>query len=127
MALNNKYNLTIIQGADFGITLTVKDVNSVEKDLTNHSARMHIRSSYKSNTVIENLSTANGEIVIDGANGTITLEIPAVRTAAIPVSLNSSENPPRDKFVYDLELIDSNSKVSKLMYGDATVYGEVTR
>jgi len=125
--LNNKYNITIIQGDDFGLTLTVKDVNNVEKDLTSYTARMHIRSTYKSNTIIENLSTSNGEIVIFGANGVISLEIPAVRTAAIPVSLNSSDRPPKEKYVYDLELIDSDSKVSKLIYGDAIIYGEVTR
>jgi hypothetical protein len=30
-------------------------------------------------------------------------------------------------YVYDLELIDPANVVSKLLYGDVVVYGEVTR
>ena len=39
----------------------------------------------------------------------------------------SNGKPPKSLYVYDLELVDSASKVSKLLYGDVTVYGEVTR
>jgi hypothetical protein len=35
--------------------------------------------------------------------------------------------PPRSTYVYDLELIDTGNTVSKILYGDVTVYGEVTR
>ena len=35
--------------------------------------------------------------------------------------------PPKTTYVYDLELIDGDGRVSKLLYGDVNVYGEVTR
>jgi hypothetical protein len=38
-----------------------------------------------------------------------------------------NKKPPRSVYVYDLELTDNEGKVSKLLYGDVTVYGEVTR
>jgi hypothetical protein len=39
----------------------------------------------------------------------------------------SNGKPPKSMYVYDLELIDGSNNVSKLLYGDVTVYGEVTR
>jgi hypothetical protein len=41
--------------------------------------------------------------------------------------MESSSKPPRSTYVYDLELIDGAGKVSKLLFGDVVVYGEVTR
>lgn len=123
---SNKYNLTMWQGATFGLSITVKDASGAVQNLTNYTARMQMRTSYDSNTITESLTTSNGEIAINGAAGNVTLELAATRTANISVDMTNGK-PPRSTFVYDLELIDSSSKVSKLLYGDVTVYGEVTR
>lgn len=114
------------QGATFGLSITVKDASGAVQNLTNYTARMQMRTSYDSNTITESLTTSNGEIAINGAAGNVTLELAATRTANISVDMTNGK-PPRSTFVYDLELIDSSSKVSKLLYGDVTVYGEVTR
>jgi hypothetical protein len=87
---------------------------------------MQMRPSYDSGTVTESLTSANGEISIDGPSGNVMLELAATRTANITVDMTNGK-PPKSSFVYDLELIDDNSKVSKILYGDVTVYGEVTR
>ena len=121
-----KYNISIWQGDTFTLTLNVKESNSV-KDLTGYTARMHIRSAYDSATIIESLTTSNGEITITAGSGTVALELSATRTAAIAINRSSGQKPPRDTFVYDLELVDGDQKVSKLIYGDVIVYGEVTR
>lgn len=123
---DNKYNIEFFQGSTFNLNLVVKNSNGSLKDLTSHSARMQIRPSYNSTTVTESLTTTNGEIIIDTANSVLSLELSAARTANINVDLNSGL-PPKTKYVYDLELIDSASKVSKLIFGEVTVYGEVTR
>lgn len=123
---DNKYNLTMWQGSTFGLTVTVNTANNTPQNLTNYSARMQLRSSYKSTTIEESLTTANGEITIDGANGAITLTLTAPRTANISVDLTNGK-PPRTVYVYDLEIEDNGGTVSKILYGDATVYGEVTR
>ena len=87
---------------------------------------MQIRPSYPSSTITESLSTANGEISINAITSTISLSLSAARTSAIKVDLDVGI-PPRTRYVYDLELTDAANTVSKLMYGEVIVYGEVTR
>lgn len=122
----NKYNLTMWQGATFGLAITVKDANNQVMNLSSYTARMQIRSSYGSGSAAETLTTSNGEITITAATGNVALELAATRTANIAVDLNNGK-PPRSTYVYDLELIDGSGRVSKLLYGDVLVYGEVTR
>jgi hypothetical protein len=124
---DNKYNLTMWQGSTFGLSITVKDANNAVQNLTSYTARMQIRPGYNSGTVTETLTSANGEISITGATGNVSLELAASRTANIAVDMESSSKPPRSTYVYDLELIDGAGKVSKLLFGDVVVYGEVTR
>ena len=114
------------QGATFGLVITVKDANNEVQNLTSYSARMQLRSSYTSGTVTETLTSANGEITITAADGNVALQLDATRTANITVDMANGK-PPKSMYVYDLELIDGSNNVSKLLYGDVTVYGEVTR
>lgn len=113
------------QGSTFGININIQDSSGNTQNLTGYSARMQMRSSYDSGTAVESMTTSNGEIVITDANLSITLD--ATRTANVPVDLNTSSKPPKSKYVYDLELIDTSDVVSKILYGEITVYGEVTR
>ena len=124
--LNNKYNLEMWQGATFGMTITVKHANNTVQNLTSYTARMQLRTSYDAAAATESLTTSNGEIVITAAEGNVSVELAASRTANIPVVLTNGV-PPKTTYVYDLELIDGAGKVSKLLYGDVDVYGEVTR
>ena len=124
---NNKYNLEMWQGATFSMTVTVKDANANVQNLSGYTARMQIRTSYGAGSATESLTTSNGEITITAAEGNVALELAATRTANIPVDLNSDGKPPKRVYVYDLELVDGNGKVSKLLYGDVNVYAEVTR
>jgi hypothetical protein len=126
MLENNKYNLTMWQGSTFGLVITVKDANNVVQNLTSYTARMQMRPSYDSGTATESLTTSNGEITITAETGNVALELAASRTANITVDLTNGK-PPKTSYVYDLELIDGDGKVSKILYGDVTVYGEVTR
>jgi hypothetical protein len=123
---NNKYNLTMWQGSTFGLSITVKDSTGTAQNLTSYTARMQMRPSYDSGTVTETLTSANSEIVITANTGTVNLTLAATRTANISVDMTNGK-PPRSSYVYDLELIDSGNTVSKILYGDVTVYGEVTR
>lgn len=125
--LENKYDINIQQGSSYDLMLVVKDANGDPKDLSNHSARMQVRTSYGSSTPVVDVSTANGGITINSSEGAILIQIPAANTANIKVDLTKSAKPPYSVYVYDLELTDSLGKISKLIYGDVTVYGEVTR
>ena len=123
---NKKYTLEMWQGATFSMTITVNDANANAQNLTGYSARMQLRTSYDAGSATESLSTSNGEITIVAAEGNVILTLAASRTANIPVSLTNGK-PPKTVYVYDLELIDNANNVSKLLYGDVNVYGEVTR
>ena len=114
------------QGSTFGLSITVKDASGAVQNLTSYSARMQMRPSYDSGTATESLTSANGEITIDEPAGNVMIELAASRTANIEVDMTNGK-PPKSSFVYDLELIDADGKVSKILYGDVIVYGEVTR
>jgi hypothetical protein len=122
----SQYDITMQQGSTFELSLAVKDASGNTKDLTDYSAEMQIRSSYSAANPTETLSTSGGEITISGNTGMINISLSAARTAAIKVDL-ANKKPPRSIYVYDLELEDNDGKVSKLLFGDVTVYGEVTR
>lgn len=124
--IDNKYNLEMWQGATFGMTITVKHANNTVQNLTSYTARMQLRTSYDAAAATESLTTSNGEIVITAAEGNVSVELAASRTANIPVVLTNGV-PPKTTYVYDLELVDGGGKVSKLLYGNVDVYGEVTR
>ena len=124
---DNKYNLTMWQGSTFSFEIVVNDSEDKPEDLTGFIARMQIRPSYKSSTIIESLSSSTGEITIDGTNGKLSVALSAARTAAVKVNMTNGK-PPRTVYVYDLEIEDSTQHiVSKILWGDITVYGEVTR
>jgi len=134
--LQNKYNITIWQGSTFALSIVLKNEDGSLKDLVNYEARMHIRPSFDSTIITESLSTANGEITINTPTSEVRLELPATRTANIPVDLENVRNVkikmnetaklPVTTYVYDLEIYEATI-VQKILYGEISVYGEVTR
>lgn len=86
-------------------------------DLTGYSARMQIRSSAASATVLASLTTADASITLGGTAGTIDLHITAAQTAAFTWTTG----------VWDLELESPTGDVRRLLSGTAEVTPEVTR
>jgi hypothetical protein len=86
-------------------------------DLTGFTARMDIRKTLGSATVIHTLTTENGGITLGGAAGTIELLIPALTTETFDFG----------NAVYDLELISAVGVVTRLVGGAITLSKEVTR
>lgn len=86
-------------------------------DLTGYTARMQIREKLDSSTVIHELSTSLGNIVLDNTAKTIVLTIPAVTTAAFSFTTA----------VYSLEMVASGGQVTQLVAGSVTLVKEVTR
>ncbi|NBS60815.1 MAG: hypothetical protein EBT26_01990 [Microbacteriaceae bacterium] len=85
--------------------------------LVGYTAKMQIRETVDSSTVILELTHLNGGIVLDTANYTITVNMTNVQTAAFtfPVA------------VYSLELTDSSGFVTTFIQGNLTLIPEVTR
>lgn len=112
-----KYDFEIEQGTSLAKPFVWKDGDGVPVDLSGYTARMQVRQSVTSDTVLQELLSTDGTIVLGGAAGTITLTLSATAMAAITWK--------RGK--YDLELVASNGFVTRLLEGVVTVSKEVTR
>lgn len=110
-------DLYIEQGATFYQEIVWKDSAGEVIDLTDYTARMQIRRNKQSTTPLISLTTENGRITIEAANGKVILEVDADDTADFTQFCG----------VYDLELISSTGFVTRLMEGGVTISREVTR
>lgn len=86
-------------------------------DMTSVSAVLQVRETIDSPTVLLELSTQNGGIVIDVPNSTITIYMSAASTSLLTW----------EKGVYSLELTFYDGTVIPILEGQAIVYKEVTR
>jgi len=109
------YNMNARQGSTFTETLTVR-VGANPLNITGYQARMMVRATPSSSTVVLNLTTENGKIAIVGATGTITLTLSATEMDAVA---------PRT-YRYDLELVTGDT-VIPLLEGAFIVKPQVTR
>lgn len=110
------YNFTIDQGSNWNLNVIYKDENGAVINLTGYTAAMQLRQNYNSDAADLTLTTSNGGIVITGAQGKLVLAATAAQTGAL-----ESGN-----YVYDLE-ITSGGVVTRILQGQITVAGEVTR
>jgi len=110
------YNLTINQGETFSKTFTYKSGGNAV-DLSTHTARMQVRTSFDASSTLVNLTSGGGDITL-ASNGVITVTISTSATAALAAP-NSG--------VYDLEIIASDGVVTRLLQGNVTVTPEVTK
>ena len=114
---SSRHNFTIEQGTTLMKPFIWKDSDGVPVDLTGYTAKMQVRQSPQSGTVLLELSTSNGRITLGGAAGTITLVLTAATTAAIAWR----------RGVYDIELTSGDGTVTRLLEGEIQVSKEVTR
>lgn len=85
-------------------------------DLAEYTARMQIREKLSSATVIKELTSDAGDIVLDNSAKTITIKISAADTAQFAFK----------SAVYSLELVNADVVVP-FIYGNLTLEAEVTR
>jgi hypothetical protein len=86
------------------------------RSLAGVTGRMQLRAKADSDTILLELTTANGGVVIDDVLKTITLNISAVDTSALTFT----------SAVYSLELVEG-TEVTPFIFGGITVDKEITR
>jgi len=86
-------------------------------DLANYMARMQIRPTLASTTIIQELTTSNGGIALDNSAKTVTILMTAIQTTAFTFT----------SAVYSLELVLSGTEVVPFCGGTITLVPEVTR
>ena len=111
------YDLTIEQGATFRQVFRWQDKSKQPFDLTGYTAKLMLRQSVASPSVLKTLTTENGGIVLGGATGSITLYMSPADTTALRW----------DTAVYDLALYAPGGDVYRLVEGSANVKPAVTR
>ena len=105
------YNISIDQGSDFSLQLTVQESGSA-KNLTGFSVRGQMRPTIDSSTLTASFTGT----VTNASNGICTISLPYTTTTSINVG----------QYYYDVEIYTASS-VQRLIQGTATVRGEVTR
>jgi hypothetical protein len=109
-----KLNLLVEQGADFSKRLVWRDKNKRPVPLSGWVAKMQVRASASSPTVLFELSTENGRITLPGS-GVIQMDIDAADTQNFVAG------------VYDLKLMGPAGQDIRLVEGKITLSPGVTR
>lgn len=109
----NLYDLTIVNGDSYALSIALDDANGNPLNLTSYSVSGYMKAKY-SDTV--KLCDLGATISTPYASGIISLSIPAATTATLP---NGS-------FPYDVEVNDGSGVIQKVLAGRAYVYPEAT-
>lgn len=110
-------NLVIEQGTDFSHIVGLTNSDGSVFNLTGYDARMQIRSTVSTATILYELTVSNGRIELSALAGQLRLNIPSAVTAAMTWRSG----------VYDLEIVSGAGIVTRIMQGNATLSLEVTR
>ena len=118
MSCTGSYDWNFTQGEDAILQITYKDSAGSPINNTGYTARCQGRESYKALTTLFDATTANGQIVLGGADGAITITIPSTVTALISAPLSG---------VWDIELVKGSGIVKNLLGGSLKIHPEVTK
>jgi len=115
-----------------GTTITINSINSTQfaaytsggileynqpVNLIGYQARMQIRETVESSTIIYEATTQGGQILLDNIQKTITLTIPASATQQFTF----------ETAVYSMELVNGPGQVVPFLAGNLVLIPEVTR
>ena len=113
------HNIVIPQGSRFELNIQTRNSDNTIKDLTGYDARMQVRPTRDSATILLSASTSDGRITINAPGGIVMIAIGADVTGALSFYDG----------VYDLEIYkvaDATSPV-RIAEGFVSLSPEVTR
>lgn len=108
------YNLSCIQANTFNFQFQIKN-DETPWNLTGYTATMTVRPFAGATTTLFVATTANGQIVLQGGNG----------TATVTVDSDITENFTPNRYVYDF-VFDSGETVTTVLNGQFIVIPGVT-
>jgi hypothetical protein len=117
-----RLDLTIDQGADFSLPLTLRHTDNTAYDLTGYTGRGQIRKYHRSTTTIVSFTV---DIDVVPTTGKLTVSLTANQTAAIPAGEEVTDT--RSKYVYDVEIVDGSGVVKRIIEGSVFISPDVTR
>lgn len=105
-------NLQVDQGSDFFSSITVEGSDGNIFSLTGYTARGQVRKTYTSTTAY-NLNAT----IINPTNGSINISLSSTQTAAMRPG----------RYVYDVEIVDAQNVVTRVVEGQVEISPGVTR
>jgi hypothetical protein len=111
--MSAKYNLVCDQATTFNFQFVIKN-DSTPWDLTGYTGVMTIKPFSNSTTTTLVASTANGDMVLGGATGRVTVSFSATETNITP-----------NRYIYDL-VLTSGATVTRILEGKFIVTPGVT-
>lgn len=113
-----KVDLVIEQGTRWQQSLQYLQPNGTPFDLAGYAVRMQVRPNHSSDVVLLELDNyAFGGITVDTTTGTISIDVPALTTAALDFT----------RAIYDIELSEQVAGTIRMVEGVVTLSREVTR
>lgn len=110
-----RFDLRINQGETFRVAIPVLNENGGVADLTGMTARAQVRSYAAAPTVLHEWTTTNAGLAFDVDE--VVLTVPAATSSAWSWRTAA----------WDLELVDTDGNVTRLVEGHVVVHPEVTR
>jgi len=109
----DSFDLSIIQGQTFTLSVTVRDINGVPIDLSGYNISGYLKTRYSDTGKLTDLNAT----IANGPSGIVTLSIPATGTAALPINYA----------FYDVEMMNpGDGTITKVLAGKASVFPEIT-
>lgn len=116
MITPGKHNFILYQGTTLRKVFTWT-ADSAPVDLTGFTGRAQLRLTAGNPNIALDLSSDNGGIIVDGVNGKITMYATNDQTETLTA----------DKYLYDLEITDTQGDVQRLVEGVITISKGITR
>jgi len=120
-----RYDITIEQGADFELPLTLQHSDGTAYNLTGYTGRGQIRKYHRSATITVSFTVTIPTPLTLPTTGQLTISLTAVQTAAIPAGELITDE--RSKYVYDIEIVSGAGTVKRILDGFAFISPEVSR
>lgn len=120
-----KYDMSISQGADFTLRMTLKDSTGTPIDVTDHTFRGQIRKT-ASDAVIQ--ASFDFTILDQITNtGEVDVKLPSSESSAIILDKSKNANRSITTMTYDIESEDLSGNVVRWLEGLAKISPEVTK
>jgi hypothetical protein len=112
-----RLDITVNQGSAFKLNVQALNADKTVMDLTGYFARMQVRETPASTSVLMSATTEDGGITINSPGGVVMINISAATTTTMTWNTG----------FWDLEIYTNAANVIRLVKGFASLSYEVTR
>ena len=123
--MSGKYNMSISQGADYTLGLTIKDSAGVAINLTGHTFSGQIRKTASDSIVQASFSfDIKDQITLTGR---VDVLLDAATSSGLSLDKSKSASRKLTTMTYDIESEDSSGKIVRWLEGLVSLSPEVTK